>query len=136
MSYLFTDVSQAQQDDRTRVLLVQKLDELHITRFYSEYWTCARLIFDSQEKLMCADTWGNLSHGYDRYMPYLNAVIKAKNPAFVYPIGYASLGELDYALRVSHTPYHTIIYAGYVIVQPAHRIPGLQLYRPEERLPV
>jgi len=136
MSYLFSDIPQAQQDDRTRALLVQKLEEMHITRFYSEYWTCARLIFDSQETLMCGDTWGNLTHGYDRYMPYLNAVLHAKNPAFVYPVGYGSLAELDHALKTTHTLYHTTIYEGYVIVQPAHRIPGVQLYEPEKKLPV
>lgn len=136
MSYLFSEVPQAQQDYQVRTLLVHELEELHITRFYSEYWTCARLMFDSQETLMCGDTWGNLTHGYDRYMPYLDAVVHAKNPAFVYPIGYPSLTELDHALKATHTPYHSMTYEGYVIVQPAHRIPGVPLYQPEKRLPI
>jgi hypothetical protein len=136
MSYLFSEIPHAQQDDRTRTLLVHKLEEMHITRFYSEYWTCARLMFDSQEKLICGDTWGNLTHGYDRYMPYLDAVVQANNPAFVYPVGYSSLTELDHALKRTHTPYHLTTYEGYVIIQPEHRIPGVPLYQPEKSLPV
>jgi hypothetical protein len=136
MSYLFSEIPHAQQDNQARMLLVQKLENMHVTRFYSEYWTCARLIFDSQETLMCGDTWGNLTHGYDRYQPYLDAVQRAKNPAFVYPVGHASLAELHHALKTTHTPYRSTTYVGYVIIQPEHRIPGVQLYEPSKGLPV
>ena len=135
-SYLFSEIPDAQKDAQARTLLIHKLEEMHVTRFFSEYWTCARLVFDSQEKLMCGDTWANLTHGFDRYMPYLNAVLQVKNPAFVYPVGYPSLTDLHRALRRTHTPYRSTTYQGYVIIQPAHPIPGVQLYEPEKSLPI
>jgi hypothetical protein len=101
---------------------------LHITRFFSEYWTCNRLIFQTQEQLVCTDTWGNLTHGYDRYMAYRTMVDVDPNPGFVYPTGSGHIAELEAALKATHTPYRRFEIAGFVIYQPAHHIPGVKLY--------
>ncbi len=127
---IFSGVASAQQTRQTTVLLTQKLENLHITRFFSEYWTCYPLIFASQEKLICTDTWANLKHGYDRYGPYRDAVTHANNPAFVYAVDSANLSDLMRALKATRTPYHLEIYVGYVIVQPVYAVPGVELYRP------
>jgi hypothetical protein len=127
---IFSGVASAQQTRQTTTLLAQKLQDLHITRFFSEYWTCYPLIFASQEKLICTDTWPHLTHGYDRYVPYRDAVTHANNPAFVYPVDSANLTDLMHALETTHTPYHSMTYEGCVIIQPAHPIPGVALYQP------
>ncbi len=108
--------------------LANKLEQLHITRFYSEYWTCIRLIFQTQEALVCADSWGKLTHGSDRYKPYRKMVDADSNPGFVYPENSGRIPELEHVLASTHTAYQKFIFHGYVIYKPAHRIPGLKLY--------
>jgi hypothetical protein len=129
MSYIFSEIPNVQKENHSRALLIQKLQEMHITRFYSEYWTCARLIFVSQEKLICGATEENLTHAFDRYMPYRTAVMAIRNPAFVFPVGFPGLTNLEHALIKTHTPYRHIVYEGYIIVQPEHPIAGVPLYR-------
>ncbi len=87
---IFMQVPQAEAENRQLVTLIDQLEKMHITRFYSEYWTCNRLIFLSREKLICGDTFsvnGHLVHGHDRYLLYKTRVVSAKNQVFVYPIG-------------------------------------------------
>ena len=36
--------------------------------------------------------------------------------------------ELEAALKATHTPYRRFEIAGFVIYQPAHRVPGVKLY--------
>jgi hypothetical protein len=102
---------------------------LHITRFFSEYWPCYPLIFASEERLICSNTDSISQHGFDRYGPYKDAVLSAPNPGFLYPEGSSTLADLLHILTKTHTPYHATICAGYVIIQPAHRIPSLLLYQ-------
>ena len=109
--------------------LANKLEQLHITRFYSEYWTCNRLIFQTQEALVCANTRGNLTHGFDRYKPYRRLVDADSNPGFVYPENFGLIPEFEHALASTHTAYQKFIFEGYVIYKTAHRIPGLKLYQ-------
>jgi hypothetical protein len=135
ISYLFSEIPKAQKADQETAHLMQKLEEMHVTRFYTEYWSCARLIFASQEKLICGDTWGNLTHGYDRYMPYLEDMLHTTNPAFVYPARSASLKDLEQAMVKNHILYRSTAYEGYIIIQPTHPIPGVPLYQPPSPIP-
>jgi len=65
--HIFEQIPAVQANRQQFVQLADRLESLHITRFYSEYWTCNRLIFQTQEKLVCGDTGVNLTHGDDRY---------------------------------------------------------------------
>jgi len=135
MSYLFSEVPKAQRTQQETARLIQKLEEMHVTRFYTDYWSCARLIFASQERLICGDTWGNLTHGYDRYKPYLEDMLHTPNPAFVYSAESLSLKDLKQAMDKNHIVYSSTVYAGYVIVQPERPIPGVLLYQPAPPIP-
>jgi hypothetical protein len=126
---ILPSLAPAQKTQQTTLLLTQKLEALHITRFFSEYWTCYPLIFTSQEKLICGNTDPVLQRGYDRYWPYREAVLHTKNPAFVYPVNSNNLADLIHALNTTHTPYHALIYEGYSIIQPQHPIPGVPIYQ-------
>ena len=126
--HTFEQIPAAQADQQQFVQLAGGLESLHVRRFYAEYWTCNRLIFQTQEQLVCADTWGNLTHGFDRYLPYRTMVDAYPNPAFVYVKGSGRIPELEAALNATHTPYRRFEIAGYMIFLPAHRIPGIKLY--------
>ncbi len=123
---------QAQAQQKHTIQLVTQLEQLHITRFYTDYWICTPLIVFSHEHLICGDTWvkhGTLIHGYDRYTPYRDTVMASGNPAFVYRIGMSQLTVLETWLKTSGTPYRRVVVGQYLIYQPAHPVPGLQLYR-------
>jgi 4-amino-4-deoxy-L-arabinose transferase-like glycosyltransferase len=127
--HTFEQIPAAQANQQQFVQLAEGLESLHITRFFSEYWTCNRLIFQTQEQLVCADTWPNLTHGFDRYRAYRAMVEADPNPGFVYARGSGRIHELETALQATHTPYQRFEIAGFVIYRPAHRVPGIKLYQ-------
>lgn len=101
--------------------LINYLEKRHITRFYSEYWTCNTIIFVTQERLICGDTWnvnGKLQHGYDRYPIYRADVEKAKDPAFVYPVGDSRIAIVENALRKPGKSYEVREVAGCTVIVP------------------
>ncbi len=121
-------VPETQTANTQRMQLVEKLEQMHITRFYSEYWTCNPLIAVSHEELICGDSWTSndtLVHGYDRYYPYRLMVQGSANPGFVYPHGNSQIDVLTKLLKDSGISYQHISFEGYEIYQPSRPIPAL-----------
>ncbi|WP_435825699.1 hypothetical protein [Micromonospora zamorensis] len=50
---------------------------------YGDYWTCNRLIFNTDETVVCGALDGNLSPGQNRYRPYWRQVGRAERPGYV-----------------------------------------------------
>ncbi|MFI6271858.1 hypothetical protein [Micromonospora zamorensis] len=50
---------------------------------YGDYWTCNRLIFNTDETVVCGVLDGNLSPGQNRYRPYWRQVGRAERPGYV-----------------------------------------------------
>lgn len=117
----FVEVPSVQAENARMATLTSYLEKQHITRFYSEYWTCNRLIFASQERLICGDTWdvnGKLQYGYDRYQSYRADVEKAKNPAFVYPVGDSRIALVETALKQQGSGYEVREIAEDTVIVP------------------
>jgi hypothetical protein len=116
----FADVAAAQQYYLQQTNLVQRLQTLGATHIYSEYWTCNRLIFQSDEKIICGVLNEDLSAGLNRYPPYQIAMQKVPNPAYVFPfqsqydINFIKEQEKNNSLQ----KYRYIKYAGYSIYIP------------------
>lgn len=119
------DVPAARTDQRQLVSLEQKLEELHITRFYSTYWTCGRIIFETQEQLICSNTYPDLSPGSDRYLPYRRIVEADPHPGFVYADGSPEIVTLESYLTRYHLKYERIKIDGYVIYKMYEKIPAM-----------
>lgn len=122
-------IPEAQTENTQRMQLVAHLEQMHITRFYSEYWTCNALIASSHEQLVCGDTWtanGILTHGYDRYYPYRLMMETSANPGFVFPRGQSQIDILNKLLKASGIAYQHSTFENYEIYQPAHPIPALE----------
>ncbi len=49
--YTIQEIPQAQAGEQQLTRLTTTLERLHVTNFYSEYWTCDKVIFASQERL-------------------------------------------------------------------------------------
>lgn len=94
-------VPTAYADTQQQERLVQDLLNLHITRLYLEYWTCYRLMFQSQEQILCARPPYPSVVGGDRYPPDARAVQpdpKTINPhvPFMFPANsYQEIAEFE-----------------------------------------
>ncbi|MEU7585463.1 hypothetical protein AB0A95_04085 [Micromonospora sp. NPDC049230] len=53
---------------------------------YGDYWTCNRLVFNTDETVICAVLDGDLSPGQNRYRPYWRQVGRAERPGYVVEI--------------------------------------------------
>jgi hypothetical protein len=110
--------------------LEQTLESLRITRFYSTYWTCARVIFETQERLICGatnDVNNQITHGTDRYAPYRTLVEHDPQPGFAFVDGSPQIKTLDELLPRWHVKYTRIVIPGYVIYKMGERVPTLSL---------
>ncbi|GAC1640271.1 MAG: hypothetical protein NVS4B12_01410 [Ktedonobacteraceae bacterium] len=101
--------------------LVQRLLTLHATRIYSEYWTCNRLIFQSEEKIICSALEEKLNPGFDRYTPYRDIVKASPLPAYVFPLGFQQIAALDVKMNKDsqfNSLYQRQVFEGYVLYVP------------------
>ncbi|HZU71105.1 MAG TPA: hypothetical protein VFA09_27770 [Ktedonobacteraceae bacterium] len=117
----FTQIPEAQAAYAQQNALAQDLLELHATRIYSEYWTCNRLIFQSQEQIICSSLDDNLNPGFDRYAPYRAIVRAAPHPAYVFPQGSPQVRLLDARMRGDprfSNAFQRLALEGYVIYLP------------------
>jgi 4-amino-4-deoxy-L-arabinose transferase-like glycosyltransferase len=90
--YTMTTIPTALAATRQQQQLVQDLLKLKVTRVYTEYWTCYRLLFQSQEQILCARPPYPTVVGADRYAP--DARVVQPDPAtlnssipFLFPVG-------------------------------------------------
>ncbi len=67
-------VPAAYADEQQQTQLVNDLLKLKLTRVYLEYWTCYRLLFQSQEQILCASPPYPSTVGGDPYTPDARAV--------------------------------------------------------------
>ncbi len=101
--------------------LVQHLLALNATRIYSEYWTCNRLTFQSDEKIICSALAEKLDPGFDRYTPYRDIVKASPHPAYVFPVGFQQVAALDAKMNKDSqfsSIYERQVFEGYVLYIP------------------
>ncbi len=116
----FADIPGAQAYYNQQDALVQKLLSLGATRIYSEYWTCNRLTFQSQEKIICSALDENLNPGFDRYIAYRQIVSAAPNPTYIFPVGMPQVAAFDTGMSngtIAPT-YQRMTFQNYVIYLP------------------
>jgi 4-amino-4-deoxy-L-arabinose transferase-like glycosyltransferase len=110
----------AQNAERLQEALAQDLLHLHLTRIYSEYWTCDRIIFQSDERIICAviDEKMQIATSSNRYTPYVNVVRTDPRAAYVLPDG--SLLATSFAQQVTRKgrAYRHLSFDGYQIYIP------------------
>ena len=117
----FLKVPAAEEAYAQQNSLVQRLLALHATRIYSEYWTCNRLTFQSEERIICSALVENLSPGFERYAPYRDIVKAAPFPAYVFPMGIQQVTVLDARMNNDsqfNSIYQRQVFEGYVLYVP------------------
>ncbi len=112
----FADIPAAQSAYQQEDTLVQDLLKIGATRIYSEYWTCNRLTFHSQEKIICSVLDDQLNPGFDRYMPYRYIVRAAPHPTYIFPLGSKQANLLKSQMHATNNYYREYVFEGYLIM--------------------
>ncbi len=114
---VFQEIPTAQTYNQQDQALVARLESIGATHIYGGYWTCNKLAFLSQEKIICGVVFGNLRPGSNRYHRYYD-LVKA-DPHSTYVFNYS-----EYKVVVKHwveqnrAKYRLIFFEGFYIVQP------------------
>lgn len=69
--------------------LVTALLRMRISTIFSGYWVCDRIVFQSQEKIICAAIKLDMSPDLTRYTPYKYIVENSKRVAYVFTVNNA-----------------------------------------------
>jgi hypothetical protein len=81
----FTEAHAQQIKTQQEMALVGWLETNNHTRFYSNFWTCMRLIFQSNERLVCSIITDQLAITPNRYAPYDATVTAAHPTLYLFP---------------------------------------------------
>ncbi|MBA2677864.1 MAG: hypothetical protein H0U76_05655 [Ktedonobacteraceae bacterium] len=85
---VLADIPNGQATYTRQQALIEHLEHLEATRIYTDYWTCYRLAFQSNERIICAPLTEDLKRGpesINRYAPYYEQVQTASQPTYVFP---------------------------------------------------
>ncbi|TNH30097.1 hypothetical protein FHG89_09290 [Micromonospora orduensis] len=86
---------------------------------YGDYWTCNRLIFNTDETVICGVLDGDLSPGQNRYLAYWRQVGRAERPGYVVEVD----SPMDRRLRR--------LLAGRDDATPVREVGGYRVYHPD-----
>ncbi len=130
----FQHIPDAQYQTQREDTLIKTLLGLHTPHIYSDYWTCNRLILESNERIICASLNRELKLWANRYLSYLQIVQDDPHAAYVFHIkvdnatgisqdqtfGDGITEEKLFASRFGKD-YHRVYVAGYAIYLPTRR---------------
>ena len=115
---LFSEVPQTQAQTQRQMSLINYLVQTGHTHFYTEYWTCDKLAFESNERVTCAVLEPNLAvfPQHNRVPGYYNAVSHDLRAAYAFPQGSPQIPLLD--KKLSKQRYTRTVVGGYVVWEP------------------
>ncbi len=119
---VIADVPDAQTYYENQNALVHRLLGIGATRIYSDYWTCNRLIFQSNEQIICSTLNERLRPDFDRYQPYHDIVKAASAPMYVFPADSPKPATVEHMARKRNIPYRRYTFAGYDVYKVARHI--------------
>lgn len=114
------EVPAAQASYQRQQQVVQDLEKLRLKYIYSDYWTCNIIIFASNENIICGVVNTQLRAGFNRYSPYWDAVKKAHQGTYIFPLGSDQDKDLSKMVHLKQFP------VAYKIL----RIPGYDIFTP------
>ncbi|HEX4202650.1 MAG TPA: hypothetical protein VHZ51_00290 [Ktedonobacteraceae bacterium] len=112
------DVPAVQALNQQEHALIGELLGMHAMHIYSDYWTCDRLIFQSQERIICSAINDQLGPGHNRYHHYYTTVHADTQAAYVVQVG--SQQDSVFSQRIANAIgpwklYRRQVFAGYAI---------------------
>ena len=114
----FTSIPGIENENQHEAALVHDLLRIGATRLYAEYWIGYRVMFQSQEQIICAVPPMLLPQGPDRYAPYI-AIVKADPQAgYLFTVGEPAARDFANQIARSHKPYRQYTFDGYIVFLP------------------
>lgn len=98
--------------------LIHDLSSRHIQHIYSDYWTCDRLIFQSQEHIICGVLDTDMKPGLNRYQPYYATVHADPNSAYVFLSGSDFATAFTQKAAQAGQQYQQLSFDGYIVYVP------------------
>ncbi len=114
----FNLVPSVQAVNQQQYALIDNLERMDIKHLYSDYWTCNRLIFQSDERVICSVLDEQLQAGQDRYWPYHVIVESDPKASYVFPLGSQQATAFGRKVTLSPGQYQRFVFDGYVIYKP------------------
>ena len=111
------EIPAAQAANQRQQALIDHLLSIGATHIYTDYWTCDRIAFVSQEKIICGVIDGNLQPSHNRDSRYYDSVSADPHSAYVF----AADGQIQAVLEKVTQPgahYRRYDFEGYIIYQP------------------
>ncbi|MEO3773167.1 hypothetical protein [Micromonospora sp. B9E7] len=112
-----TEASRTEERQARELAAALRADGPH--QVYGDYWTCNRLIFNTDETVVCGVLDGDLSPGQNRYLPYWRQVGRAERPGYVVEVD----SPMDRRLRR--------LLADRADAAPVREVGGYRVYHPD-----
>ncbi len=116
---VFEEIPAIQQDNQRQQALIDTLLRVHAPHIYSDYWTCNRLIFESNERVICSVLNDNLETGQNRYPAYQTLVKGDPGAAYVFHTASAQDKAFAHQATSLNKLYTHFTGQGYTIYLPA-----------------
>jgi 4-amino-4-deoxy-L-arabinose transferase-like glycosyltransferase len=118
--FTFGDVPSARAVDLQQETLIDYLLVTHSTHIYTEYWTCDRIAFMSQERIICGVLGSNLQPTHNRDSAFYSIVSSDPNAVYVFPVNSPQRTTLDREIAQGDMAqaYLRVTIAGYAIYKP------------------
>ena len=114
---VFTELPGAQANYQRNLSLIQHLHSIGATHIYTDYWTCDKIAFLSQEQIICGVVGGKLQPSHNREAGYYKSVQADPHSAYVFPLGY-HIPALQEKIAQPGAHYRHYVFDGYYIYQP------------------
>ncbi|HLX59541.1 MAG TPA: hypothetical protein VKR83_21185, partial [Ktedonobacteraceae bacterium] len=115
---IFFEIPSVQNVNRQQQALIHDLQGVNVTHFYTDYWTCDRLVFLTKEQLICA-VLNDYMQKADNRVPGYYAIVKADpHSAYVFPEGSPQADTMAKRAALSAGSFRRFVFEGYVVYQP------------------
>ena len=110
---IFSHIPSAQVALQQRQVLINNLQHMGVRHIYSDYWTCSNVIFESDERIICAEY-----EDTHRYQPYIDSVKSDPHALYVLPTGSYQANDLAKQAAQHPNSYQHTTFDGYEIYKP------------------
>ena len=117
-----SEIPLAQATASQEAQLITGLAQHHITHIYTDYWTCDRLAFESQEHIICGVLSGGctLQRGlHNRYEPYYTTVSRDPHSAYMILTSTHCDTAIAQKMKSEGQSYTIFTLNNYTVYQPA-----------------
>ena len=114
----FGELPAAQTANAQQARLIEDLVQLHATHIYSDYQTCYRLIFASQEQIICDALEGTSLSSFNKYPRYGSIVTHDPHAVYLFPLNSQEAPAFARKVARSKQHYQRFEMDNYVVYDP------------------